>query len=47
MKVAGHKSVLNPVVYTTDISKGVVLLLFLVFVDLCFILLGDLFSVLR
>ena len=47
MKLAGHKSALIPVVYTTDISKVVVLLLFLLFVDLCFILLGDFFCVLR
>ena len=47
MKLAGHKSALNPpVLYSTDRSKAVVLVLVLLFVALLFILRGDLFYVL-
>ena len=47
MKLAGRKSALNPpVVYCTDRSKSVVLVLVLLFVALWFILQGDLFYVL-
>ena len=47
MKLAGHKSALNPaVVYSTDHSKAVVPVLVLLFVALWFILRGDLFYVL-
>ena len=47
VKLASCKSALNPsVVYSTDRSKAVVLVLVLLFVALWFILRGDLFSVL-
>ena len=47
VKLASCKSVLNPpVVYSTDRSKAVVLMLVLLFVALWLILLGDLFYVL-
>ena len=47
MKLVSCKSVLNPpVVYSTDRSKTVVPVLVLLFVDLWFILRGDLFYVL-
>ena len=47
VKLAGHKSALNPlVVYSTDRSKAVVPVLVLFFVALCFILRGDLLYVL-
>ena len=47
MKLAGRKSAFNlPVVYSTDRSKAVVLVLVLLFVALWFILRGDLFYVL-
>ena len=47
MKLAGRKSALNPtVVYSTDRSKAVVLVLVLFFVAFWFILQGDLFYVL-
>ena len=47
MKLASCKSALNPpVVYSTDTSKAVVLVLVLLFVALWFILRGDLFYVL-
>ena len=47
VKLAGCKSVLNPpVVYTTDRSKGVVLVLFLLFVALCSFIVLALLSVL-
>ena len=46
MKLASCKSVLNPpVVYSTDRSKAVVLMLVLLFVALWFILRGDLLYV--
>ena len=41
MKLAGHKSALNPlVVYSTDRSKAAVPMLVLLFVELWFILQG-------
>ena len=44
MKLAGRKSVLNPLVgYSTDRSEAVVPVLVLLFVALWFILRGDLF----
>ena len=47
VKLAGRKSALNPpVVYSTDRSKAVVLMLVLLLVTLWFILRGDLFYVL-
>ena len=47
MKLAGCKSALNPpVVYSTDRSKALVPVLFLLFAALWFILRGDLFYVL-
>ena len=47
MKLAVRKSALNPtVVYSTDRSKAMVPVLVLLFVDLWFILRGDLFYVL-
>ena len=47
MKLGSYKSALNPpVVYSTDRSKAVVLVLVLLFVALWFILRGDLFYVL-
>ena len=47
VKLASCKSVLNPpVVYSTDRSKAVVLVLVLIFVALWFILRGDLLYVL-
>ena len=47
MKLAGRKSALNPtVVYSTDRSKAVVLVLVLFFVAFWFILQGNLFYVL-
>ena len=47
VKLASCKSALNhPVVYSTDLSKAVVLVLVLLFVALWFILRGDLFYVL-
>ena len=47
MKLAGHKSALNPpVVYSTDCSKAVVPVLVFLFVALWFILRGNLFYVL-
>ena len=47
VKLASCKSALNsPVVYATDRSKAVGLVLVLLFVSLCFILRGDLFYVL-
>ena len=42
MKLAGCKSALNPLVYSTDRSKAVVQVLVLLFVVLWFILRGDL-----
>ena len=45
MKLTGCKSTLNPtVVYSNDRSKAVVPVLVLLFVALCFILRGDLFT---
>ena len=45
MKLAGHKSALNPpVVYSTDCSKAVVLVLVLLFLALWFILQGNFFK---
>ena len=47
MKLANCKSALNPsMVYSTDRSKAVVPVLFLLFVALWFVLRGDLFDVL-
>ena len=47
MKLVGCKSVFNPlVVYSTDRSKSVVLMLVLLFVTLWFVLQSDLFKVL-
>ena len=47
VKLAGRKSALNTsVVYSTDRSKAIVLVLFLLFVALWFLLRGDLFYVL-
>ena len=47
VKFASCKSALNPpVVYSTDRSSAVVLVLVLLFIDLWFILRGDLFYVL-
>ena len=47
MKLTGRKSALNPtVVYSTDRSKAVVPVLFLLIVALWFILRGDFFYVL-
>ena len=47
MKLASCKSALNPMlVYSTDRSKAVAPVLFLLFVALWFILQGDLFYVL-
>ena len=47
VKLASCESALNPlVVYSTDHSKAVVLVLVLLFVALCFILRGNLFYVL-
>ena len=43
VKLAGRKSTFNPVVYSTDRSKAVVPVLVVLFVDLWFILRGDLF----
>ena len=44
MKLAGHKSALKPpVVYSTDCSKAVVLVLVLLFLALWFILQGNFF----
>ena len=46
MKLAGRKSVLNPpIVYSTDRSKAVVLVLFLFFVALCSFVVPALLSV--
>ena len=47
VKLASCKNALNPaVVYSTDLSKAVVLVLVLLFVALWFIIRGDLFHVL-
>ena len=43
VKLAGCKSALNPVFYSTDRSNAVVPVLILLFVALWFILRGDLF----
>ena len=48
VKLASCKSALNPsVIYSTDRSKAVVAMLFLLFVAMWFILRGDLFYVLH